>query len=135
LNSEDDKEKRIQKLKERARRTREGRNADLWDNLIQMDPDMFEAYQNIYEYGFLDGKQLPAKYRELIAMAILAYRGSREGVIAHAKRAHLLGVTTTEILDAAITTLIPGGAPTFNAYIAALHALKVEKTTSNKSEH
>jgi AhpD family alkylhydroperoxidase len=88
-----------------------------------MDPDMFEAYQNIYEYAFLDGKQLPAKYRELIAMAILAYRGSREGVIAHAKRAYLLGATKTEILDAAITTLIPGGAPTFNAYIAVLREL------------
>ncbi|UCH36978.1 MAG: carboxymuconolactone decarboxylase family protein [Candidatus Bathyarchaeota archaeon] len=85
---------------------------------------MFETYQTLYEHAFLDGKQLPARYRELIAMAILAYRGAREAVITHAKRASLLGATKTEILDAAITTLIPGGAPTFNAYIAALHELE-----------
>lgn len=122
-----EKDKKIKELKERADRTRAGRGSASWDYLIRVDPDMFEAYQTVYERGLLDGKHLPAKYRELVAMAILAYRGLREGVISHARRAHKLGATKEEILDAAETTLIPGGAPTFNTYLAAVQAIEEEE--------
>lgn len=132
------RDKKIKELKERADRTREGRGSALWDCLIQVDPDMFEAYQTVYERGLLDGKHLPAKYRELVAMAILAYRGLQESVISHARRAHKLGATKEEILDAAETTLIPGGAPTFSTYLAAVKAIEEEeekeKAAKNKSK-
>lgn len=126
MSEEKEREKRIQALTEKARKTREGRALE-WNYLIRIDPDMFEAYQNIYEKGLLPGKELPAKYRELVCMAILAFRGSRDGVISHGLRAHKLGATKQEILDAAETTMIPGGAPTFRTYLAAVEAIEEEE--------
>lgn len=129
------REKKIKELKERAMKTREGRPLE-WTYLIQTDPEMFETYQNVYEKSLLVGKELPAKYRELICMGILAFRGNRNAVISHGRRAHGLGATLQEILDAAETTLIPGGAPTFLTYLAAAEAIeedeKKEKTTKKK---
>jgi alkylhydroperoxidase/carboxymuconolactone decarboxylase family protein YurZ len=126
MSEEKEREKKIQALIEKARKTREGRALG-WDYLIGIDPDMFEAYQNLYEKGLLPGKELPAKYRELTCMAILAFRGSRDGVISHGLRAHQLGATKQEMLDAAETTMVPGGAPTFRTYLAAVEAIEEEE--------
>jgi alkylhydroperoxidase/carboxymuconolactone decarboxylase family protein YurZ len=125
MSGKKEKQKRMQVLTDRAHKTREGRLTE-WDYLIKTDPDMFEAYQNVYEKGLLPGKELPTKYRELVCMAILAFRGSREGVISHGLRAHRLGATRQEVLDAAETTMIPGGAPTFRIYLAAVEAIEKE---------
>ena len=129
MSSEKAREKRIRELKERAARTREGRpESPAWTYLIETDPDMFEAYQNIYEQGLLQGKALPVKYRELVAIAILAYRGSREAAISHAIRAYKhYGLTKQELLDAAKTSLIPGGAPTFSICLDCVRAIEEEE--------
>ena len=127
MSSETSRENRIREVKERASGTREGRGA-VWNHLIETDPDMFEAYQSVYERGLLPGKALPVKYRELVAISILAFRGLRESVISHARRAHRYhGLTKEELLDAAKTALIPGGAPTFTTYLAAVQAIEEDE--------
>jgi AhpD family alkylhydroperoxidase len=131
MSKERAREKRIRELTERGMRTREGRPFE-WTYLIQTDPDMFQAYQNIYEKSLMEGKELPAKYRELICMGILAFRGNRDGVVSHARRAHEFGATLQEILDAAEITLIPGGAPTFLTYLAAAETIKEDEMKAAK---
>jgi len=76
--------------------------------------------------GLTDGKALPAKTRELIAIAILAFRRRENAVYLHAKRALELGATKQELLEAIETTIIPGGAPTFGTGLAALMRIEEE---------
>jgi hypothetical protein len=48
-----------------------------WLYLTEKDVGFMEAYNNLYERGLTDGKALPAKIREFIAIGILAYEDSR----------------------------------------------------------
>jgi AhpD family alkylhydroperoxidase len=66
-------------------------------------------------HGDLDdgSHALPAKYRELVVCAVLAFKGSPEGVATHAKRALALGATEQELLEAFEAIVVPGGAPAF----------------------
>lgn len=83
------------------------------------DPEFIDAYNRLAGLAFLYGDRddgshaLPAKYREMVVCAILAHRGSAEGVANHAKRAMACGATERELLEAFEATVIPGGAPTF----------------------
>ena len=61
-----------------------------------MDPDFTEAYNRIYELALGEGRHVPAKVREFVAIALLAFRGAdREGLVAHMRRAIRLGATRT----------------------------------------
>jgi len=91
-----------------------------WLYMVDKDVDFMEAYNNLYERGLTDGKTLAAKTRELIAIAILAFRGQENAVYLHAKRALRLGATKQELLEAIETTVIPGGALTFQVGLSAL---------------
>ncbi len=119
-----EREARIKRLLEKATETR---GTPRWEYLIRKDPDAFEAYQAMYEKGLMPGKYLPVKTRELIAMAILAYRGSRDGVISHGRRAKKYGATKEEIIEAALTTLIPGGAPTCSLMLEAARTIEEDE--------
>jgi AhpD family alkylhydroperoxidase len=98
--------------------------------IAEADPDFLEVYNNLAGAALLheghdDGTHaLPAKYREMVVCAVLAYRGSVEGVATHAKRAIALGATEQELFEAFQATMIPGGAPTFLAGVRALMSLK-----------
>jgi len=96
-----------------------------WVYLTEQDVDFMAAYNNLYKRGLTEGKALPAKTRELIAMAILAFRGLDNLVYNHAKRARRLGATKRELLEAVETTIIGGGAPTFITGLKAL--IKIEE--------
>lgn len=91
-----------------------------WAYLAEQDIDFLEAYNNLYNRALTDGKALSAKTRELIAIALLAFRGLDEAVYEHAKRALRLGATKQELLEAIETSIIPGGAPTFGSGLKAL---------------
>ena len=121
--------KKSQELLERARKER-GYILPEWEYVIKRDPAFFEAYNRLYEASMKDGKALPAKTRELIAIALLAFRGD-EGVLAHVKRALKLGATKEEILEAIETALLPGGGPTFRVGLAALLKLEEEQPSRN----
>ena len=56
-----------------------------WAYMAEKDLDFLEAYNTLYTRGLTDGKALPIKTRELIAIAILAYRGKTDAVYEHAK--------------------------------------------------
>jgi alkylhydroperoxidase/carboxymuconolactone decarboxylase family protein YurZ len=97
-----------------------------WEFAARQDPDFVEAYNRIYELGLGEGRHLPAKVREFVAIALLAFRGGEQGgLVAHMRRAIRLGATREEILEVLETCLIPGGAPTFHRGLGAL--LKVDE--------
>jgi AhpD family alkylhydroperoxidase len=79
-----------------------------------------EAYNHLYNLGLRAGKALPVKTKELVAIGILAYQSRENAVYEHMKRALRHGATKQELLEAVETTIIPGGAPTFDIGIRAL---------------
>jgi alkylhydroperoxidase/carboxymuconolactone decarboxylase family protein YurZ len=97
-----------------------------WEYMAKQNPDFAELYQRFYEPCFGEGENLPAKYRELGPIALLAYKGHVDAVAKHMKRAIRLGATKGELLDAVITLLIPGGAPTMLIGLSALMKLDEE---------
>lgn len=64
-----------------------------------------------------EGKQLPAKYRELIAIAAMIGQARMWGVKARALR---VGCTEQEILEALETALTPVGSPPFRQAVNIL---------------
>jgi alkylhydroperoxidase/carboxymuconolactone decarboxylase family protein YurZ len=96
-----------------------------WEFAARQDPEFVETYNRMYEQGLGDGKHVPAKVREFVAIALLAFRGSeRSGLVAHMERAIRLGATREEIFEILETCLVPGGAPTFHRGLSALMEVK-----------
>jgi AhpD family alkylhydroperoxidase len=102
--------------------------------VAKKDPDFMEAYNNLYNNGLRAGKALPVKTRELVAIAILAYRTRDDGVYEHMKRALRHGATKQELLEAIETTIIPGGGPTFDTGIRALLRIVEEEEKGKKAK-
>jgi AhpD family alkylhydroperoxidase len=124
--TDEKKEKRIQNLKEAMKKER-GYVLPQWEYVAEKDVDFAEAYNNLYNSALTDGKALSAKTRELIAVALLAYRGLNDDVYNHAKRALRLGATKEELMEAIETSIIPGGAPTFAAGLKALMRIEEDE--------
>jgi AhpD family alkylhydroperoxidase len=103
-----------------------------WAYMAEKDLDFIEAYNNLYERGLTAGKALPIKTRELVAMAILAYRGLTDAVYEHGKRALRHGATKQELLEAIETMIVPGGAPTFGTGLRALMMIEDEEKKNKK---
>jgi alkylhydroperoxidase/carboxymuconolactone decarboxylase family protein YurZ len=96
-----------------------------WEFAARQDPDFVETYNRIYELGLGEGRHVPAKVREFVAIALLAFRGAdRAGLVAHMERAIRLGATREEIFEVLETCLVPGGAPTFHRGLGALLEVK-----------
>jgi AhpD family alkylhydroperoxidase len=126
-----DREKRVEKLL--AEMKKERGYVSLAKNYVaRIDPDFMEAYNNLYNNGLRAGKALPVKTRELVAIAILAYRTRDDAVYEHMKRALRHGATQQELLEAIETTLIPGGGPTFDTGIRALMRIVEEEKGQKK---
>jgi alkylhydroperoxidase/carboxymuconolactone decarboxylase family protein YurZ len=124
--TDEKKEKKIQNLKEALKKER-GYVLPQWEFMAEKDVDFMEAYNNLYNRALTDGKALPAKTRELIAIALLAYRGFVEETYTHAKRALKLGATKEELMEAVETSIIPGGAPTFSVGLKALMRIEEDE--------
>jgi len=103
-----------------------------WAYMAEKDVDFIEAYNNLYERGLTAGKALPIKTRELVAIAILAYRGLTDAVYEHGKRALRHGATKEELLEAIETTIVPGGAPTFGTGLKALMMIEEDEKKKKK---
>lgn len=124
----------------RAAETRQGSGGELartlerdrgyvypeWAWAAAEDPDFMRAYNDLYRLALGEGTALPAKYRELVATAIIAYRGEADSVYLHLKRAIRLGATRREILEAFEAALLPGGALTFLRGLRALRRIELE---------
>jgi len=96
-----------------------------WEFAARQDPDFVETYNRMYEQGLGEGRHVPAKVREFVAIALLAFRGvEKSALVAHMHRAMRLGATREEIFEILETCLVPGGAPTFHRGLSALLELK-----------
>ncbi len=124
---EDSRQEKAEKLIARMKQAR-GYIYPAWEYLARQNPEFAELYQQVYEHCFGEGESLPAKYRELGPIALLAYKGHVDAVAEHMKRAISLGMTRGELLDAVITLLTPGGAPTLHAGLTALIKLEDENS-------
>ena len=124
--TEENKQNKKQKLIRKMKNQR-GYMPSEWIYMVDKDVDFMEVYNNLYESGLTDGKALATKTRELIAMAILAFRGQENAVYLHAKRALRHGATKQELLEAIETTIIQGGVPTFGVGLSALMRIEEEE--------
>ena len=124
--SKGNKEKRVKKLL--AEMEKERGYVSLAKNYVAtIDPDFMEGYNHLYNLGLRAGKALPVKTKELVAIGILAYQSRENAVYEHMKRALRHGATKQELLEAIETTIIPGGAPTFDIGIRALMRIVEEE--------
>jgi AhpD family alkylhydroperoxidase len=126
--ADEKKEKRVKDLIEKMQKDRGYGSAPKF-YVAERDPDFMEAYNNLYNNGLGAGKVLPIKTRELVAIAILAYRGRDTGVYLHMKRAIEHGATKEELMEAVETMIIPGGGPSFDCGIRALMKIAEEEKT------
>jgi len=98
-----------------------------WDWVAREDPDYVKARKPITDLSVGEGKALPLKYREMVIIAILAFRGAHEDfIVAHMKRAIEHGATKRELLEAMESAAVPGGGPCFAAGAQALMRLDNE---------
>ena len=121
--SEQSRTQRADALIERMKASR-GYVYPEWEHAARQDPEFVEAYNRIYELALGEGRHVPAKVREFVAIALLAFRGAEQaGLVAHMKRAIRFGATREELFEILETCLVPGGAPTFHRGLSALMAL------------
>lgn len=125
-------EEKSKRLIERMRAAR-GYLYPTLEYAAKSDPHFTEAYANLSAEALLHegvptvGKALPVKYRELVAVVLLAYRGSTGGVLTHMRRALANGATKAELFEALEASVVPGGAPTFLTGVAALMQIEKEE--------
>jgi len=97
-----------------------------WDWVAKEDPEYVKARQPLSALSIGEGKELSIKYREMVIIGILAFRGRQEGVLAHMRRAIDHGATKRELLEAIQSAAVPGGGPTFSSGAQALMQLDKE---------
>ena len=94
-----------------------------WDWVAKEDPEYIAARQPMSELSFGEGKELSIKHKEMVIIGILAFRGRKDGCVAHMKRAIQHGATKRELLEAIESAALPGGGPTFSTGVQALMQL------------
>jgi alkylhydroperoxidase/carboxymuconolactone decarboxylase family protein YurZ len=94
-----------------------------WEWVAKEDPEYVKARQPLSALSIGEGKELSVKHREMVIIGILAFRGRKEGVIAHMRRAIAHGATKRELLEAIQSAAVPGGGPTFSTGAQALMEL------------
>jgi len=98
-----------------------------WELLAREAPEFVTAYNELYRRALATDSRLPIKYRELVALGILAFRGEGHGLVNHIRRALAHGATRAEVLGALEATIIPGGALTFLNGLRALAQVDAEQ--------
>ena len=94
--------------------------------LAQEDPEYAAARGPVSALSVGEGKQLSVKYREMVIIGILAFRGRDEGVVAHMRRAVQHGATKRELLEAVYAAAVPGGGPTLSSGVQGIMRLERE---------
>jgi alkylhydroperoxidase/carboxymuconolactone decarboxylase family protein YurZ len=94
-----------------------------WEWVAREDPEYVAARQPLSQLSIGEGKALSIKHREMVIIGILCFRGRKEGVIAHMRRAIEHGATKRELLEAIQSAAVPGGGPTFSTGAQALMEL------------
>ena len=102
-----------------------------WDWVAREDPEYVKARGPLSELSVGEGRELSIKYREMVIIGILAYRGRKEGVVAHMRRAIAHGATKRALLETIQSAAVPGGSPTFSVGVQALMQLDGEGAFKN----
>ncbi len=97
-----------------------------WDWVAREDPEYVAARQPLSQLSIGEGKALSIKHREMVIIGILAFRGTKDGVVAHMRRAIEHGASKRELLEAIQSAAVPGGGPTFATGAQALMSLDQE---------
>ena len=96
------------------------------------DPEFFEKFIKLPKTCLGDGKALPAKYRLMINMCLLAHVGHLRGIPHYIKTAiEKYGATKLEIIEAFETAMLAGGVPTMIRGFAGL--MSYEESKKGKS--
>ncbi len=103
-----------------------------WELVAREAPEFVTAYNELYRQALATDTRLPVKYRELVALAILAFRGESAGLVNHIRRAFEHGATRDEVLGAIEATIIPGGALTFLNGLRALAKVDAQRADDEK---
>ena len=96
------------------------------DWLAREDPDYEAVREPFASYAVGEGRELSIKYREMVMIGVLAYRGREAAVVEHMRRAIAHGATKRELLEALYAAQVPGGGPTLAVGVQALMALEEE---------
>ena len=96
------------------------------DWLAREDPEYEVAREPFSSFSAGEGKELSIKYREMVMIGILAFRGRQEAVVAHMRRAIAHGASKRELLEALYAAQVPGGGPTLSVGVQALITLEQE---------
>src|SRR5262245_41041788 len=94
--------------------------------LAREDPEYAAARLPVAQLSVGEGKELAVKYREMVIIGILAFRGTGDGIATHMRRAVEHGATKRELLEAVTAAAVPGGGPTLSAGVKALMQLDAE---------
>src|SRR5262247_921629 len=94
------------------------------DWLAAEDPAFMAARKPVSALSTGEGKELSVKYREMVIIGILAFRGRLEGVVAHMRRAVEHGATKRELIEAIQAASVPGGGPTLSTGVQGVMALE-----------
>ena len=92
--------------------------------LAREAPDYAEARFAVSNMSIREGAELSIKYREMVIIGILAFRGRHDGIVAHMRRAIQHGATKRELLEAVQSAAVPGGGPTLSSGVKALMQLE-----------
>jgi alkylhydroperoxidase/carboxymuconolactone decarboxylase family protein YurZ len=109
-----------------------------FDRGAKSDPDFFEGLTSFIKSCLKDGGALPAKYRILIHMCILAHTAHVRGLPHYVKtliEEH--GASKLEIVEAFESAMLAGGAPTMIRGLAAIMTYEEshnQKTSQGKNK-
>ncbi len=105
-----------------------------WELSTKLDPEFIEAYNKLAAIVFLhEGVVAPrkvhlaAKYREMVAIGVLCFRGRERGVETHMRRAMRMGATKEEIFEAMQAIVLPGGSPAYSLGVQTLMKILKEQ--------
>lgn len=95
--------------------------------LARKYPAFAKVYRAFYDQASDRGAELPPKYKALVGLGILAFRGAEQSLVKYIRRAYALGATPAEIIGAFEAAADPGGAPVLLHGLRALLRAQVLK--------
>ena len=124
---------------ERIRRQR-GKDVPEWTWLSRSDPEYMDAFNQLVQkaFGYYADRMecpdiLPAKVKELLAIAVLAGQRDADLLRTHMRRAIGLGASDSEILETLQTSMALTGGPALRLGIAILMQLRAETAESGET--
>lgn len=115
-------------------RQRGGREQPEWTWMAEVDPEYIKAYVRLTQSAFgyyAEGDEypcvLPAKIKELIAIALLTGQRDWERLPLHMERAMDLGATDREILEALQTAMVITGGPAMRGGVEMMLRMRKQR--------